>query len=88
MSEVLVQYVEQVAEDYHRDFKHNENAKAASGTTWRECSAARCVRFRSALKNIPEAVAADTERALGKLRALHRTVDRVIRELEGSLTDD
>jgi hypothetical protein len=69
------------AEDYHRDFAHNKNAKAEEATTWRQCKAGRCQRFAQFIAAFPGSI--DDEMALvgEDLRRLQKRVNAALAAL-------
>lgn len=70
----LVDWLKQVAHDYHRDFKHPD------GGEWGDCPAPRCGRFRALISEFPSVLADDLAKTTERLRALNERASRVLAE--------
>jgi len=70
----LIEWVEAVAKDYHRDFKHGENTKD-NAESWRDCTTTRCVRFRELLDGFTEHIEQEAAALLERLDVLGQKIE-------------
>ena len=71
-----------IAEDYHRDFKHNANRSVHASTPWNECQVPRCQRFLTYIASFPGSLADETALVIAELQNLKSRVDNSLEALK------